>query len=301
MRFLAVIFGMLVSQTLFAQDPVFTQLYSAPLYLNPSFAGSSACSRVQLNYRNQWSTISAYQTWNLSYDQYVHPIRGGVGFVSIYDNSGKGTIRTYSNSLIYSYKMVIKDKIMISPSVKIGHRYKVLDWDKMTFSDGAQDVPPKQTHSRPDFGAGVLVNTKNLTTGFAIDHLFEPDETYTTPDKVPRKYTAHLTYHFQKPEDSKFVFAPGVVFQQQQNFKHLDILASFKYDWFLWAIAYRYSDAVIWGIGFQTKWIRFTYTYDLIVSKLSNANLVSNEVALRFLFNCKNKKEKIIPVNSISF
>ena len=39
------------------QDPEFTQFYANPLYLNPAFAGTARCSRVNLNYRNQWPGI----------------------------------------------------------------------------------------------------------------------------------------------------------------------------------------------------------------------------------------------------
>ena len=42
------------SENAFAQDPSFTQFYANPLYLNPAFAGTARCPRLNLNYRNQW-------------------------------------------------------------------------------------------------------------------------------------------------------------------------------------------------------------------------------------------------------
>ena len=40
-----------------AQDPAFSQFYANPLYLNPAFAGTNVCPRVNLNYRDQWPGI----------------------------------------------------------------------------------------------------------------------------------------------------------------------------------------------------------------------------------------------------
>ena len=42
------------TETASAQDPAFSQFYANPLYLNPAFAGTNICPRVNLNYRDQW-------------------------------------------------------------------------------------------------------------------------------------------------------------------------------------------------------------------------------------------------------
>ena len=59
------------TEDMLAQDPEFTQFYANPLYLNPAFAGTARCPRVNLNYRNQWPGISGtYVTYSASYDQH---------------------------------------------------------------------------------------------------------------------------------------------------------------------------------------------------------------------------------------
>ena len=42
-----------INQT-YGQDPIFTQFYSNPIYLNPAFSGTNKCPRFVMNYRNQW-------------------------------------------------------------------------------------------------------------------------------------------------------------------------------------------------------------------------------------------------------
>lgn len=40
----------IASSSIHAQDPVFTQFYSNPVYLNPAFSGSNKCPRIVSNY-----------------------------------------------------------------------------------------------------------------------------------------------------------------------------------------------------------------------------------------------------------
>ena len=59
-----------VNNKVIAQDPIFTQFYSNPIYLNPAFAGSRVCPRFALNYRNEWPNISGnFITTAAAYDQ----------------------------------------------------------------------------------------------------------------------------------------------------------------------------------------------------------------------------------------
>ena len=39
-----------ITNTASAQDPAFSQFYANPLYLNPAFAGTNDCPRVNLNF-----------------------------------------------------------------------------------------------------------------------------------------------------------------------------------------------------------------------------------------------------------
>ncbi len=75
-----------------AQDPLFTQFYANPLYLNPAFAGSKRCPRVNINYRNQWPAIAGqFVTYSASYDQHVDAISGGLGGLVYSDRAVNGT------------------------------------------------------------------------------------------------------------------------------------------------------------------------------------------------------------------
>ncbi|MDG2344269.1 MAG: type IX secretion system membrane protein PorP/SprF, partial [Flavobacteriales bacterium] len=69
-----------------AQDPVFTQFYSNPVYLNPAFSGSNKCPRLVSNYRDQWPGFSGnFITTAVAYDQSFDALKGGFGLVILSD------------------------------------------------------------------------------------------------------------------------------------------------------------------------------------------------------------------------
>ena len=88
-----------------AQDSQFSQFYASPLYLAPSFAGSTDGDRVSANYRSQWPSISkAFQTYSLSYDHYFPHLKSGVGLLLYKEQAGASNLSTMNVGLAYSYK-----------------------------------------------------------------------------------------------------------------------------------------------------------------------------------------------------
>ena len=111
MKRLLIIGSLLLSTTTFAQDPQFTQFYANPIYLNPAFAGSHGCPRFNVNYRNEWPSLSGnYVTYSMSYDNYFKNINGGIGIIATHDQQGQGTIFTSMLGVIYSYHLKVNRK-----------------------------------------------------------------------------------------------------------------------------------------------------------------------------------------------
>ena len=78
------------TETASAQDPAFSQFYANPLYLNPAFAGTNICPRVNLNYRDQWPGIGrTYVTTSVSWDKHIQAIGGGLGVIVSQDKADK--------------------------------------------------------------------------------------------------------------------------------------------------------------------------------------------------------------------
>lgn len=318
-----------------AQDPQFTQFYANPLYLNPAFAGSSRCPRVNINYRNQWPALKqTYITSSASYDQHFDAINGGLGLMFLNDRAGEGTITTTNISAMYAYQLNVNRKFSMRFGLQGTYVQKRLDFSKLTFGDmidprygfvyPSLEVRPNESRSFMDFSAGVIGYTSKFYGGFAVHHLTQPDEAFivkgTSP--LPRKYTVHAgamlpvgdTYATNRRgrlnRDEGTYISPNFLFQQQASFNQVNVGMYVLHSPIVGGLWYRgnfggsnflSSDSFIALIGLQRGIFKFGYSYDVTVSALSNATGGSHELSLGFQFECRPKKKRFRAINCPSF
>src|SRR4051812_46872863 len=182
--------------TLSAQDPIFTQYYANPLYLNPAFAGSARCLRVNLNFRNQWAGIEGtYVTYSASVDKHVDALQGGLGLIATSDNAGNGVLRTTNVSGMYSYLLDVSHTFSLRFGFQASFFQKSIDWSKLTFGDmiderrgfvyNTREEKKLDQKSNVDFSAGILGYSKRFYFGAAVNHLTQPDEGLLGTSKLP--------------------------------------------------------------------------------------------------------------------
>lgn len=319
---LLMILSELVNPTLArAQDPEFTQFYANPLYLNPAMAGTNRCPRFVSNYRNQWPAISGtFVTYSASYDQHVDILSGGIGVLVTQDRAGEGTLNTLNASLIYSYHLAVSKSFSIKVGFQGTYHQKSVDWSKLTFGDmidakygfiyKTNEVQPGSTTvSTVDFSAGILGYSKSFFIGGAVHHILEPNEGFFGPSPLPMKFTGHAGAVIpigpqQKgrnkgaPQSS---ISPNVLFRMQKDFQQLNLGVYVTKGPIVGGIWYRNSDSFILLVGVQQGFFKFGYSYDVTVSKLSNATAGSHEISLALLFDCKPRTKKFRPLSCPSF
>lgn len=296
-----------------AQDPEFTQFYANPLYLNPALAGSNICPRVALNYRNQWPGISGtYVTTSASFDRFVYGIKSGIGILVTNDRAGRGTIQTTQISGIYSYQWRPTRELSINVGFQATYGQKTLDWSKLTFGDQIDERQGfvKFTHETPgasqksyvDLSAGMVAFSKRYFFGFAAHHLNEPDESLLqgTGAKLPRKYTAHAGAVLPV-NGNEVTISPNVLFQAQQDFRQLLLGVYVTKGALTGGLWYRDRDSFVILAGVQQGIFKIGYSYDVTVSKLTNATAGSHEISMGLNFFCKKPKPKYRPGSCPSF
>jgi type IX secretion system PorP/SprF family membrane protein len=307
------------NKTIFGQDPIFTQFYSNPMYLNPAFAGSRVCPRFALNYRNEWPNISGnFITTAAAYDQKVEGLSGGLGLIVLTDNAAK-TVKTTRVSAVYAYNQSITRKFSINFGIEATFFQKSLDWNKLTFGDmidprrgfvyPTNDLSRGGTSSGIDFSAGVIGYTDKFFFGFATHHLNEPNESLMNSVDVPlpMRYTAHLGAviplevnrgRYAKTED---FISPNIIFTQQGTFQQLNMGLYIKKSSLTGGVWYRNKDAFIITLGLESEYIKVGYSYDITISKLSLGSGGSHEVSMGFNFACKPKKKSFRTISCPSF
>ncbi|MBC8475589.1 MAG: type IX secretion system membrane protein PorP/SprF [Bacteroidetes bacterium] len=307
------------NKTIIGQDPIFTQFYSNPIYLNPAFAGSRVCPRFALNYRNEWPNISGnFITTAAAYDQKVESLSGGLGLIVLTDNAAK-TVKTTRVSAVYAYNQSITRKFSINFGIEATFFQKSLDWNKLTFGDmidprrgfvyPTNDLSRGGTSSGVDFSAGVIGYTDKFFFGFATHHLNEPNESLMNSVDVPlpMRYTAHLgavmplEMNGGRYAKNKDFISPNIIFTQQGTFQQLNMGLYIKKSSLTGGIWYRNKDAFIITLGLESEYIKVGYSYDITISKLSLGSGGSHEVSMGFNFACKPKKKSFRTISCPSF
>ena len=297
-----------------AQDPEFTQFYANPLYLNPAFAGSEHCIRSTFNYRNQWPALTGqFITNSASFDKYVCHV-GGVGVLLTNDRAGEGTIITNNASLIYSYIFHPSRLFSISAGFQATYAEKKVDWSKLTFGDmidprrgfvmQTNEVPGNGVARYFDMSAGLMGYSRLLYFGVAVNHLTQPDEHLQVgPSPLPRKYTGHFgaTIPVSTGHNGDVTISPNILYQQQQDFKQLNLGMYVTRGPMTGGFWYRNHDSFIILIGVQQGIFKLGYSYDVTVSKLSNRTAGSHEISLQMKLTCKKCKKAFRPISCPSF
>lgn len=318
---------LLIEKESLAQDPIFSQFYANPLYLNPALAGSAVCPRLTLNYRNQWPSISGtFVTYNASYDQYIDGISGGIGVIATGDRAGEGALSTMMISGIYSYRLKINRNLFLNAAFQATFLQRRIDWNSLTFGDQidpkygfvniTQERPPdNQSREIADFSSGIMFSHKeNFYGGVAVHHMTQPNDGFYSD--ISSKLYLKLTVHFGTIIDLRKrrsgarqiddpTISPNILYQQQQNFQQLNYgIYVNKYP-FVGGVWFRQnfenSDAFILLAGFQQPSFKFAYSYDLTVSKLTNITGGAHEFSFTWQFKCPTKKAKVKTINCPSF
>ena len=320
---IAILSGMLLffNNSVFGQDAEFTQFYANPLYLNPAFAGTARCPRINMNYRNQWPALTGtYVTYNVSYDQHFDGIQGGLGLLVTSDKAGEGIIGTTNYGGMYSYQLNINREFSIRTAIQASFIQKSLDNSRLTFGDMIDKKygfiyqtgeNPGTSKNYPDFSAGILAYGSKVYGGIAVHHLTEPPEGFlgSAGGILPKKITVHvgamLPLDNSTKKASSTYLSPGILYQQQGKFQQLNIGLYVAKNPIVGGLWYRHAfanpDALIVLLGVQQGMFKFGYSYDVTISKLASSSGGSHEVSFSIQFECRAKRKTFRRIACPSF
>jgi len=303
-----------------AQDPVFTQFYSNPVYLNPAFSGSNKCPRLVSNYRDQWPGFSGnFITTAVAYDQGFDALKGGFGLVILSDQIAK-TLKSTEVSLSYSYHQHVSRTFTLNYGIQGTYIQKSVDRSNLTFGDmihprrgfvfSTSDVISAEPVNMFDFSAGIIGYTEKFYIGFAAHHLTEPNESFLVNSSnegiLSRRYTVHMGTDFSLSSNSLYsskeeTLSPSILYSRQGEFQQLNLGLYYKKGAYVLGFWYRNRDSFIVTLGLETQALRIGYSYDITTSQLSLYSGGSHEISLAIKFYCKPKKKVYRTMSCPSF
>ncbi len=234
-----------------AQDPVYTQAFLSPVYLNPAATGTGEHDlRISAVYRRQWWNIpSGMNYMAFSIDKYVPGINSGFGLMATRSSEGylnkSGFYGSYAYNICAGTKSVAENggvpKWFWTGGLQFGVAQNRIDYNKLVFSDQltptgvtsfttSADIPVNNGKYFADFAAGTFFNysiaeNKRLLFGFSGHHINSPDESLiATSDsfrsQLPILYTGNILYT-NTNSDNKWSFSIGVIgYQQAKNMSY---------------------------------------------------------------------------------
>lgn len=291
------------------QDVSFSQVYSSPLYLSPSFAGYTAGGRVTLNYRDQWPGIAnTFRTYAFSYDQYLSRLNSGIGLLLLRDDQGGGQLVTQNVGIVYAYELALTSEIFFRPGLQFKYAERKIDPSRLSQvgPDGRiypwlnSDFPIEQFR-KIDASASAMVYSDFFWVGLTLDHLVKSDIGFTDVESpLPMKTVVYGGAKYRYLEAARGHGEQSVslafMYRKQQDFHQLDIGTY----WFanplevgLW---YRgipglssgslgNNDALIFSLGVNVGSAHLAYSYDLTLSDLAGYSGGSNEFSLIYRFS----------------
>jgi type IX secretion system PorP/SprF family membrane protein len=301
------------SAMVLSQAPQFSQFYASPLYLAPSFAGSTNGSRIVLNYRNQWPEIpGAFLTYAFSFDHYFHNYNSGVGVLLFRDQAGSGRLATTHGGLVYSYNFKLDQNWTLRPGLQFMYAQRTVDFNRHIFGDqlSLDGILPTTLTARPidrigyfDASSSLLAYSSNTWVGYALDHMMMPNQSMTQEEsRIPIKYSLfggyRYTYGSSFAEQIQESISVALLYKNQGKFNQMDLGVYWSKDPVSLGLLYRgipifnnqihgifNNDALVLIGGIRTENLRIGYSYDFTVSRMINSTGGSHEISLIYQFN----------------
>lgn len=319
MRYILLLFLFLQGYAAFAQDPQFSQIYSIPLYMGPSFAGSTGGTRVGMNFRDQWPAVDKeYISYSISADHYFSGTSNGVGGFLYRDHSGLGNLTTTNLTLQYAYAFNLDQQFSLRPGIQFSLVNRHIDYSKIIFGDQLSLQGVKPTSIEPqleeninyiDFGASLLANHPRFWLGFTADHLASPNQSllgsksvvplkmnvfggakFIVKNRNFRSYRRNIYALFQYKRQEEFNQAYVGMYWENNNvitglwYRGLPVQKTYR--------DYLNNDAMVFLIGYKKGEITFGYSYDFTTSRLVGNSAGAHEVSVVWSRIKAKKKRK---------
>lgn len=284
------------------QDPMFSQFFAAPIYLNPAFAGSANCFRISINYR-QLRSIENFHSTHFSLDAPADWLNGGLALLVLSDQPDMYMLRN-SIGAAYAYHLRLSHSSFLHFGIQAQYLRNDLRWDSFSFY---YDEPPpehKWRHS-VDFATGLLFYRDIFYAGVAAHHVNRPNMALQAVEqaRLDIKYTAHLGaslgsgLHQGHGRSSRrpYTISPNLIVQNHAYHTHVSlgiyaglesIIAGFWYRHWLES-PLENNDALVFLLGLHLNNFRIGYSYDHSLSGFSDITHGVHELSLAFDFFCR--------------
>lgn len=327
---LLLLYFLVNSAAMNAQDPHFSQFFASPLTLNPAFAGKfDGIVRVAGNYRNQWPTINrAFRTATASIDfpilqkSIAYNDTWGVGVMGYTDKSANGAVSfNYGSVATAFHKGLDEDGYhQLGIGFQLTYAKMLINTTDLKFEDqlttsGFTGVSSEIFNNANlesqyfDINAGLLYtgsssDKNNYYVGISGYHLNRPKEEFTGATySLNRRITLHSGTYF--PVSDNTILHLSGLFSTQGGNTETVIGGTFQFTAgtetmeqpvsFYAGSWMRFNDALIPYVGIERGSFRLGVSYDVTTSSLKTASESRGGIELSLIYVNRPSNRRPLP------
>ncbi|RYZ51082.1 MAG: type IX secretion system membrane protein PorP/SprF, partial [Sphingobacteriales bacterium] len=291
--------------------PHMSQLFSAPLNVNPAFSGLQAEASASAKYRRQWPKLpNAFQTIQASGDIRFGETNNGVGLLISSDQAGDGGLTRTLASGSYAYHGDLSNKWSFSAGAGAGFGMQQANFDKLVFGDqitgnGYLTGNPTQ-EAQKDYeskayltiSAGGMLYEKNFWASLAAFNLNKPNLSHTTTTEplypawiLATGYKIYLEEVFNYKEYEEKSIAPAAYFYSQGGLQQFNMGLYGTYLPLQGGVVYKgislfgetpFDQTLALLAGVTIKGFSVGYSYDLPLTGIGRSIGGAQEISLVF-------------------
>jgi type IX secretion system PorP/SprF family membrane protein len=266
--------------------------------VNPGYAGMGDGICATGIVRQQWvgwedadGNKGAPQTYLLSIDGKVNPLRGGLGLNIMQDQLGFE--KNIDVKISYSYHLAAGPGTL-GIGIQVGFLNKKMDFSKFTAIQ-ADDPLLASTGSEgnlaTDFAVGLFYQIPSkLYFGISSSQLSQADIKYPSASPtLARHYYITAGYYYPLPSNPSLEIDPSILIKSDLASTQFDVNALLKYNNKFWGgVSWRAQDAIVAMLGYQQNFnigtLRVGYAYDFTTSAINNYSSGSHEIMIGYCF-----------------
>jgi type IX secretion system PorP/SprF family membrane protein len=274
-NFLALLALLLCSTLSYAQDPYFTQKTGNINHFNPALVGAQSDFGVQLNYRNQWPSLTNNPQSSSILTNYNFKSGLGVGLeikTDIYS-----IFRTDDIKANVNYALDFGE-VETRYGINLGAGQRSVDWGRLRFEDQIDPssgfvnptAEPYEYESNTYFtlDLGATAYYKGFMLGAGVQQVNEPNTSLFENSNftLPRRFVGNLAYI---KEFDDLALAGMATLQHQNKSSLLELQAYSQYDFIKLGIGYhqvfgQFSNPEFFSATLGVQFDKFSigYSYD---------------------------------------
>lgn len=322
---LAGLFMMILSGSLYAQDPYFSQYFMSPMSNNPAMIGKGISDmRVLMNHKNQWwgSSAAAFNITSLSFEKKVKASNEaldefGVGVMLESEASNGGLLKNTHFSVGSAYNKKMDEYSTIGIGILFNYANRFIDVNKFQTQSQygsfgfnqflpSNDLIQIPNSSYFDANAGIRYSIAKPNWGFnmgaSILHNAKAKVSayFNSNYSLATRVNLQSSFYKKYRETDEFgfgfnydiqgvnrVFSLGGMYKFQLPGVHLVQ----KLNLGVWN---RFNDAIVPYVGVESKDWCMGFTYDIVTSDLKTYynSVQSMELSFGWQFTGTKKRKK---------